>query len=316
MFSLVVYNKPSNPKIHPWFITGFTDAEATFSISIRKSKQLKTGWIVNPVFYLELHRRDMLLLEKIKEYFGVGSIHLRSRDNPSASFYVRSIKDVKNTIIPHYDKFQLRTKKYEDFLLFKQAVELISNKEHLTQDGLQKIVAIRASMNKGLTEELKLAFPNTEPKPRPVLIYQQVKDPWWLSGFTEGEGCFMAPISKSSSHLSGLQIQLKFHLTQNLRDIKLLEGFVDYLGCGKYVSYQGQNWGNYLVAKFPDIYEKIIPFFIKYPLQGVKKLDFECFCLIAELIKNKAHLSEGGLAKIREIKTEMNKSRTLYDLDE
>jgi hypothetical protein len=34
-------------------------------------------------------------------------------------------------------------------------IEIIKCKEHLTIEGLQKIVAIRASMNKGLSEELK-----------------------------------------------------------------------------------------------------------------------------------------------------------------
>jgi hypothetical protein len=45
----------------------------------------------------------------------------------------------------------LKTKKYIDFLLFKKAYNIISNKEHLTY--LQKLVNIRASLNKGLSEK-------------------------------------------------------------------------------------------------------------------------------------------------------------------
>jgi hypothetical protein len=55
------------------------------------------------------------------------------------------------------------------------------NKEHLTMKGLYKIVAIKASMNRGLSEELKIAFPPGEgdvlPVPRPAVVDQEIKDP-------------------------------------------------------------------------------------------------------------------------------------------
>lgn len=37
------------------------------------------------------------------------------------------------------------------------------NKEHSTLEGIQKIVNIRASLNTGLTENLKKGFPDTLP---------------------------------------------------------------------------------------------------------------------------------------------------------
>ena len=40
-----------------------------------------------------------------------------------------------------------------------QVIELMEWREHLTLEGLHKIIAIIASMNWGLSEELKLAFP-------------------------------------------------------------------------------------------------------------------------------------------------------------
>jgi len=39
------------------------------------------------------------------------------------------------------------SQKSADFELFKKAVELINQGEHLTKEGLEKIVAIKASMN-------------------------------------------------------------------------------------------------------------------------------------------------------------------------
>jgi hypothetical protein len=63
------------------------------------------------------------------------------------------------------------------------------------------------------------------------------------------------------------------------------------------------------VTKFSDIADIIIPFFKKHPIPGVKSKDFHDFCLVAELIKNKAHLTEDGLNQIRLIKAGMNTGR-------
>ena len=76
-----------------------------------------------------------------------------------SNFYF-SIKDLK-IIIDHFEKYPLITHKQIDYKLFKQELELIENKEHFTLDGFQKIVNMRASMNKGLPNSLKDFFSNT-----------------------------------------------------------------------------------------------------------------------------------------------------------
>ena len=58
--------------------------------------------------------------------------------------------------------------------------------------------------------------------------------------------------------------------------------------------------------------DKIIPFFEKYPIKGVKALDYADFCKVAELMKNKAHLTEHGLEEIRKIKSGMNRGREFF----
>ncbi len=55
--------------------------------------------------------------------------------------------------------------------------------EHLTAEGLQKIINIRASLNKGLTPLLLEAFPNTVALARPLLPLNSTKlDPQWIAG--------------------------------------------------------------------------------------------------------------------------------------
>jgi hypothetical protein len=77
---------------------------------------------------------------------------------------IESMKDL-SVIMDHLEKYPLITKKREVFEMFKQAFNMIKNKEHLTMPGLTKIVIIKASINRGLSDKLKVAFPFIDKMP-------------------------------------------------------------------------------------------------------------------------------------------------------
>jgi hypothetical protein len=77
----------------------------------------------------------------------------------------------------HFKNYPLVSAKYPDFLLFEQCVELIKEKAHLTEEGLLKIVSLKANLNKGLSKELLEAFPNIKAVDRPEYIFNGVPDP-------------------------------------------------------------------------------------------------------------------------------------------
>lgn len=107
-----------------------------------------------------------------------------------------------------------------------------------------------------------------------------------------------------------MAVQLSLIITQHARDHKLLEGLIGYLGCGIYSERKGKEAGDYKVLTLGGIADKIIPFFLKYPIQGTKSLNFADFCLAAEIMKRKGHLTPEGLAKIQKIKEGMNTGRS------
>jgi hypothetical protein len=47
----------------------------------------------------------------------------------------------------------------------------MNRKEHLTSEGLQEIINLKASMNLGLSDELKVVFPNTNQVSRPKVEF-------------------------------------------------------------------------------------------------------------------------------------------------
>lgn len=88
-----------------------------------------------------------------------------------------------------------------------------------------------------------------------------------------------------------------------------MNSLVEYLGCGRLYSDHKADVGNFVVSRLSDITAKIIPFFEKYPILGVKASDFSDFCEASKLIKDKAHLTDSGLEQIRLIKAGMNRGR-------
>jgi hypothetical protein len=162
----------------------------------------------------------------------------------------------------------LITKKHADYLLFKLAFEIIKNQQHLTEKGFNEILSIKASMNKGLSGKLKQAFSNITPYIRPNVNNIIIQNPNWLVGFTTAEGCFLVRITDKPR----TQVLLIFKLTQHIRDEQLFRNLVYYLNCGNI--YVEERSVSFTVTKFSDLSEKILPLFDKYPIQGIKRLNY------------------------------------------
>jgi hypothetical protein len=89
------------------------------------------------IFSIAVHKKDLLLLESIKEFFGgLGSI--KKNANSTFSYRIESSEQIIKIIFPHFDKYPLITEKLGDYILFKKVIELMSTKQHLTQQGLEK----------------------------------------------------------------------------------------------------------------------------------------------------------------------------------
>lgn len=289
---------------HPWFITGFFDAEGSFTISLRNKSGSYT--YCEARMAISLHKKDIDTLKYIQAYFsGKGSLIRHGED--SLQCVITSIDQLSTLVIPHFDNYPLISQKHADYLLFRKAVLLIKNKEHLTIEGLQEAVSIKASMNMGLSDKLQKAFPNTIKAPRPLVSNYTIPDPQWIAGFTSGEGCFMIKISKSPTSRLGLGVQLIFQITQNNRDEELMKCILAYFGCGMLVK-DGTKIV-FFVRKFSDIIDIIIPFFNNYKIVGVKLQDYLDWCKGAETVKLRGHLTPSGLEELQKIKAGMNRKR-------
>ena len=122
----------------------------------------------------------------------------------------------------------------------------MKNQEHLTGEGLNKIVGFKEKMNMGISPYLKKAFPNRTPVARPIVKDQTIYDPNWFAGFTSAEGCYRVKITKCSAKI-GFSVQLVFTITKDSKDEKLMRSLVKYLCCGKI--YKNRDAFDFIVTK-------------------------------------------------------------------
>lgn len=165
-----------NSTLSPYWVTGFTDAEGSFSLKLSKSSSTRSGYNVIPEFKIELHNRDILLLRKIHTFFGLGTIR-EYADKNKASYSVQSARDMAKKIIPHFDKYPLLTQKRADYLLFKEAINLLlTGKARSSIEGMYELINLKGSMNRMLSDKLRINFPNIKCVPRLVVDKYDIKD--------------------------------------------------------------------------------------------------------------------------------------------
>lgn len=296
-------------KINPNLITGLVDAEGCFYVRIAESKKYKTGWWIQPCFQIGFHVRDLYLLLQIKSFFGeAGSIYPINKGK-AVLYQVRNLNDITRVILPHFDKYPLITQKYSDFILFKNIVELMNNGEQFKKDSIFKFINLKASLNRGLSNKLSLSFPDVIKVDRSLANIPTCLDYNWLAGFFTGEGCFSVSIPKLTHSKADSYpfVRLRVTIAQRSIDKELMYSIANTINCGTL----SDNKGIVLltVSSFKEVYDKIIPLFKEYSIKGIKAIDFKDFCIVADLVNKKNHLTLTGSEQISIIKSKMNKGR-------
>ena len=137
-----------------------------------------------------------------------------------------------------------------------------------------------------------------------VNFTSQLLNPWFITGFTDAEGCFGLYIYKNAALKIGWYTFLEFKITLHVKDKKLLENIKIYFGVGV-ISKHGENLCNYSIKSIKDI-QKVINHFDKFPLKTKKIKDYKNFKKAYYIIINKEHLTKQGLDLLVSIKSSMN----------
>jgi len=129
-------------------------------------------------------------------------------------------------------------------------------------------------------------------------------NPWFLTGFTDAEGCFSIKIQKNTKLKTKWRVRPGFSITLHIKDLFLLESIKNSLGVGN-ISKSGEKALIYAVDSITDI-PVIRHHFDKYPLVTQKLSDYLIFKKCFEMIKQDKHLTERGLLDIIGLKSNLN----------
>ena len=140
------------------WVLGFVDGEGCFSIGLTRQAGgsgrvgYRTGWQVSHAFVVVQGARSVDALHALRKFFGVGFVYENRRtDNHRENLWqyvVNSREDLREVIVPFFERNRLRTDKRNDFEKFKECVDLCALGHHLTKDGLAEMAGIMQTMNK------------------------------------------------------------------------------------------------------------------------------------------------------------------------
>ena len=137
--------------------------------------------------------------------------------------------------------------------------------------------------------------------------------PDYLVGLVDGEGYFSVSvfIDHSKNYLSR-RVKMVFGIDLNITDGKILYDIRDWFGCGdvRLKIDKRERFSHQLQYQISDrklLKKVIIPFFKKHPLKLTKrKITFNKFVEMLELIENKVHLSEKGFVRVRNLAQQLH----------
>lgn len=170
--SFLSKNYSNNRTMKSMFITGITDGDGNFSVSIIQSPKHKLGWVVQFSYSLVAGanppNHNMLLL--INSYFNnKGTIVYKKAGN----CYILKFSNLTDCLMirEHFLKYPLLTSKLTYFQLWSRVLDIIASKKHLTSAGLLEIVSLKAQFNDGLSPKLLENFPSAVTSFKFVLIF-------------------------------------------------------------------------------------------------------------------------------------------------
>lgn len=89
-------------KFHPWWITGFTQADGAFVVSFDYRDSGIIPYRPRPTFVLSQSIREVNIMKELHTQLGVDNLRFH-RD--SVDIVVRSMNELTNIILPHFDKY-------------------------------------------------------------------------------------------------------------------------------------------------------------------------------------------------------------------
>lgn len=142
--TITTLNDPVFITLQDAWLSGFTDAEGCFNVSITSNSKYTLGSVIKMRFLLD--QKDSIILSKIKDLFNLGKVSSRSGTRKVFRYTVTGFKPIK-IVINYFELFPLYTKKAHSLKKWCTIHTMILNKLHLTEKGLAEIRILQKQIN-------------------------------------------------------------------------------------------------------------------------------------------------------------------------
>lgn len=127
------------------YIAGFVDGEGSFNVPIRRSHDRGAPWRVSLSFDVSQLGRE--LPGFLRDTFGAGTV--RERGDGVVYFEVTRPRELRERVIPFFERFPLRGSKRHDLEIFETVLRLVESGRHTSARGIREVLDLRAPMNRG-----------------------------------------------------------------------------------------------------------------------------------------------------------------------
>lgn len=129
-----------------WYLSGFTDGEGSFNVSLRQRPDHTMGWQV--VLTFNVSQKEEYILAMFKKILGCG--RLQARADGIYYYNVTNPRSIIERVIPFFNYFPFWShRKKKNFAIFKEIAKLVNDKQHLNSAGLNNIIQLRERLNEG-----------------------------------------------------------------------------------------------------------------------------------------------------------------------
>ena len=130
------------------YISGYADGEGCYSVSFSRRRKFLVGWETKPSFSVSQNEERAQVLYIMQDYFKSGFIR-RDFSDKTLKYEVRSLENLIQNVIPHFEQYPMLSFKQKDFEFFKKICRLMQKDLHRTPAGLKRIVKLAYQMNPG-----------------------------------------------------------------------------------------------------------------------------------------------------------------------
>jgi hypothetical protein len=273
----------NNPDIGS-YLAGLLEGDGHIDLQKEDSTTKK----INPKMVFTFHKNNLEMFEQLKEFIGSGFFKTGSGNT------MRFIVADKQGVIKLTELMNgsLRTNK---IITFHKLIDKLNSNNSLNI--------------------LKLPIDNST-----------LDNNAWLAGFTEADGYFgvfvkeFKPKSKTRKRSQSRSVKCRFAIEQRQFDkptnssckfyMQIIADFFDVVLLeSTRTTFKTSNSTYYFHVESKDKLSKVINYFDKYSLMGVKGLDYQDFKTIYSMILTKDHLIDSRREEIKRIITNINSNR-------